>query len=232
MNSKTGQESRIYTYNGKVCPTNLLNKGRYPKQLIAYQLIISDLMDAQSWLNQAYDLKPGKPISDGKLKEKDRYIGDFIVDKKTHSLIKSLFFSSLIFYGKCFTEAEGRGTKLEREILPIDYRDKHDQIMNYRNTIAAHSGIGEWDTGKCRLVLPPRKKSKTISPRIYAETRRLDFSDDREEAMPFHKLIEFLIAHAQAKKTKLSGLIFEKIVSTQTEEYWYRTTPKPSRKSK
>ena len=141
INRNTGKQLFTYFYKRKRCPTSLI-QGPLSKQYIGYYLILRDLDDTQKWLQQAYELVPDKTNT---VQEKsDDYYLEYIADEKTHLIIKSLFFSSLIFYGKCFTQAKGRGIKLEKSIIPPEYHNKHDIVMTYRHTLAAHSGVGKW----------------------------------------------------------------------------------------
>ena len=128
------------------------------------------------------DTKPGD----------DRYSNKTIIDEETHSIVKSLFFSSIIFYDKCFTKAEGRGIKLNRRIVSLEYRNTHDKIMDYRNTLAAHSGEGKWDTGTVKLILHPKPRDD-FGPLIRAELNRLEFVDDRSEEQNFLLLIQHIM---------------------------------------
>ena len=148
-----------------------------------------------------------------------------MVDEKNHLIIKSLFFSSLIFYGKCFTQAKGRGVKLERSIIPPEYHNKHDIIMTYRHTLAAHSGEGKWDTGKVNLVLPPNKNSK-VGIHIKPETYRLDFEDDRMDDDKFLELVNLVHTKVKAKSETIGQKIINEIIIPKGKEYWYKNSKK------
>ena len=223
IDPKTGERQRIYYYKGKHCPTHLI-KGPLAKQYIGYQLIMRDLEDAERWLTHAYDFFP-KEESDHMKPDEDRYRDNQIGDEKNHAIVKSLFFSSLIFYGKCFTQAKGRGVKLEKSIVPPGFHAKHDCIMEYRHTLAAHSGEGQWDTGKLRLLLPP-KKGSNIGPRINSELHRLDFEDDRMDKCQFLELIKIVHRNVKTKKDIIGQKIFKEIILPRGEDYWYKSSPK------
>ncbi len=229
INPKTGEQQYLYYYKGKQCSTDLI-KGPLAKQYIGYSLIMKDLEDAEGWLRQAYELCPQKESSPAKPNQ-DRFHSGDIGDEKNHRIVKSLFFSSLIFYGKCFTQADGRGVKLEKSNLPIQYHERHDRVMNYRNTLAAHSGIGNWDTGKARLVLPPIR-DKNIGLHLYPELHRLDFEDDRIDDHSFLDLIKHVQIHVQKKIPKIFDVILKKIVLEKPKDYWYRSTPKNPKKAR
>lgn len=97
--------------------------------------------------------------------------------------------------------------------------------MEYRHTLAAHSGEGQWDTGKLRLLLPPKKGSK-IGPRINSELHRLDFEDDRMDECQFLDLIKIVHAKVAAKKEIIGKKIFNEIIFPKGEDYWYKSSPK------
>ena len=126
-----------------------------------------------------------------------------------------------MFYGKCFTKAQGRGTSLSKSFVPHEYHDKHDEILEYRHTLAAHSGKGPWDTGKVRLVLPPQKGSE-LWKGLKGEVRRFDFEDDRLDDFPFLKLIKTVREKALAKMSKVGEKILKDLVFCKGEDYWSR----------
>jgi len=226
-NTQTGEVGYDYYYNGMQCPTHLI-KEPISKKYIVYLLIAKDLEDAERWLTLAYKLRPPIKTKLSPNKKTYTYIRldeEDIKEHKNYFIAKSLFFSSIVFYGKCFTKAQGRGTSLSKSFVPPEYHDKHDEIMEYRNTLAAHSGKGPWDTGKVRLVLPPLKGSGP-GPVLKGEVRRFDFEDDRLDDFPFLKLIEILREKAVAKMDEVGKKIFKDVVLCKGEEYWYRSAPK------
>jgi len=209
----TGKLEVTYTYKRKRCPTIKLSS-KLTKSYIGYYLIENDLADIESWLNIAYSHIP----KNNKNKSKDNYL---ITDIENDSVVKGLFMSSVAFYGKCFTQAKGRGLKLDKSFVPNEYYALHDKIMNYRHTLVAHSGKGEWDTGVLKLVLPP-KKGKSISPCIKPELKRLSFIDDKEDDYRFINLVVLLKEKVRKKSNEVAKRIFSDEIKKKTEDYWYK----------
>ena len=223
-NTQTGEVGYDYYYKGKQCPTHLINEP-ISKKYIGYLLIAQDLKDAERWLTLAYKLRPPLKTKPSPNKKTYPYIRleedeDDIEKHKNYRITKSLFFSSIVFYGKCFTKAKGRGIQLNKSFVPHEYHDKHDEILEYRHTLAAHSGKGPWDTGKVRLVLPPQKGSG-LNPLLKGEVRRFDFEDDRLDDFPFLKLIKTVREKALAKMSEVGQEIFKDQVFCKEEDYWY-----------
>ncbi len=218
IDPKTGEQRFVYYYKRKRCPRALV-KGPLCKQYIGYYLISKDLDDAESWLEIAYDLMPEQP--DNISNDNEAFHRKYLGEEKNHMLIKSLFFSSLIFYGKCFAQAKGRGTKLERSIVPEMFQAKHDEIKEYRNSIAAHSGEGRWDTGVVSLLHPP-KKGKNIGIHIMPELNRLDFIDDRKEVTPFVELIQNVREAVKNKSDLIGQRIISDIIVPKGRDYWLK----------
>lgn len=221
IDSTTGEQVFTYFYKRKRCPTKLIS-GHLSKQYVGYYLIMKDLEDTKVWLKQAYDLIPKKKRRGEGLKY--GYCLDQIGDKKNHMIVKSLFFSSLIFYGKCFTQAKGRGIKLDKKaIVPKDYHEKHDLIMEYRHTLAAHSGEDPWDTGKVRLLLPPQK-GRNVGIHINPELHRLDFEDDSGSDYQFMELVNAVHKAVKIKSEKIGQKIINEIIIPKGRDFWYQTS--------
>lgn len=67
-----------------------------------------------------------------------------IKNKKKQITERSLFISSIITYGRCFTQTRGRGTKLEKtDNIKPKYNQLHEYIMGLRNEYIAHAGISD-----------------------------------------------------------------------------------------
>ena len=214
--TSTGERIYKYFFKGKECKSHEID-GPLVKKMIGYNLILEDLRDTKTWLEQAYHLVPKDIFPQTSV---DYYRLGHLGDEANHKIIKSLFFSSIVFYGKCFTQAKGRGVKLEKKIIPKEYEDKHDEIMEYRHCIAAHSGEGKWDSGHVALILPPQNKTElgfTKKTNLY----RLDFEDDRMDEYKFLDLVNILIDTVDNKFHTIGQQINEKIVLPKGQEFWY-----------
>jgi hypothetical protein len=169
------------------------------RKYIGYDLINSDLYSAKQWMCLAY-----KVIDEHKKKRpkskngQDVFLG--CLSDNEGEVLQALFISSVTYYGKCFTKAEGRKIKLEASNIPKEYLDKHEEIINFRNTIAAHSGIGDWDTGKlAKLVLKVDNPNSII---YWSELKTLQFFDDREDEFSYLNLLNQLLVLMPEKLLK------------------------------
>ena len=213
-----GKRTVTYYYKGTECPTVLISE--HPaKKFVGYHLIGDDLADVEKWLRKVHEFLPEKNSLD-----KNSY---FPADKDIADIAKALFMSCLTIYGKCFTSAKGRGIKLDRDFAPREFYGRHDEIMELRHTIAAHSGEGRWDAGQVKLVLPP-EKGEDIDWYIVPEIERLEYMDDRHSAFPFLDLVILLKKKVKEKRDQIGNKIFADIVhaSGRTEDYWYEEARK------
>lgn len=202
---------RRYFYKTKPAPKIEL-KTKLAKQLSGYALIEKDLRSSITWLEKINELMPESA------KEKD---GALISgEREVFDIIKGLWVSALTFYGKCFTQTEGRKIKLERRILDQKYREKHDTFMHMRNNFAAHAGVDAYEQARIILALNPKKYSKK-TPRILTELSQQDYFSTEEE----NDLI-VLAKHVREKvidkKNELSEKIVMQDVTTKGIEYWYK----------
>ncbi|EJQ0795070.1 hypothetical protein NYD82_004218, partial [Cronobacter sakazakii] len=117
---------RIYKQKGVILPRIPL-KGRFVEQYVALQLLDKDLRNVIGWEGII------KNICDN-LNQEQHFTHP---DLEKNLMLKSLFISKVITYGKCFTEAKGRRFTLQRSNVPEQYRDLHDLIMNIRHNFAA-----------------------------------------------------------------------------------------------
>src|SRR5690606_22830055 len=81
-------------------------------------------------------------------------------------VVKALFVASLTFYGKAFTEAQGRRTQLNLDLISPDFREFHLEVMRYRHHYAAHSGESKIETSNTYLLLITNEKNH-FNPTLY-----------------------------------------------------------------
>jgi hypothetical protein len=63
-------------------------------------------------------------------------------------------------YGKFFAEAEGRGIRLQKSQIPLEYWASHDIVIDYRNGYVAHGGTHEY--GFTAIALNPNPENKRV----------------------------------------------------------------------
>lgn len=130
-------ESQYY-YKG-VPAIHVPLEGGIATQIAGYSLIKYDLQMILSWLKMVvreYEIK-------GINKSKQTIVNETPEEsKELFEFIKGMMAASFSFYGKLFTQAEGRKIKLERRIFNGDKKltDFHDELILLRNNFSAHSG--------------------------------------------------------------------------------------------
>lgn len=197
----TGNIERTYRVDGTVCPKVLLDSHR-AKQHAGYILIDLDLEDAEAFLTEAYRLKGEQtaiPPPNAKLRN------EYVLHEKgpLSRVVKALWFSAVVIYAKCFTEAKGRKVKLEKSIIPAHMRPCHEKIMNYRHTIIAHAGEGNLESADPELIISPENSGHPFYW-LKSNVRRLEFVDDRNEQIDFQMLIKTVHNHVRKKRDQLT----------------------------
>ena len=148
IDQKTGELYYKYFWKRNEVPTVEI-KGKLPDKLSGYTLIRKDLDNALGWVDLAEELMP--PMDSEKNYAKSG-------DRKVFNQVKGLFVAALTFYGKCFTEAEGRNAQISRNWLDAEHKELHDYYMKLRHNFAAHSGKEKFELAKSYVLLHPKKK--------------------------------------------------------------------------
>ncbi|EKK4066497.1 hypothetical protein ACN1T9_001318 [Cronobacter sakazakii] len=204
---------RIYKQKGVILPRIPL-KGRFVEQYVALQLLDKDLRNVIGWEGII------KNICDN-LNQEQHFTHP---DLEKNLMLKSLFISKVITYGKCFTEAKGRRFTLQRSNVPEQYRDLHDLIMNIRHNFAAHKGEFEYDQCGLALTLPGTKKKRYYH--IFVELHQINYGTDEEDNERFLKLYNSLRVFIKEKQEKLIAKIYAEKIHTQSMTYWLSRTGK------
>ena len=122
-------------YDGKDCPIVVL-EGHLPGRLKGLSLIKEDLKQVHEIL--------------------DELVAD---ETASISKQKGLLFGALALYGKCFTQAKGRGTQLNADSFfkkaPRELQERHKWMMRLRHQFVAHGGDTQEEQLKILLVLSP-----------------------------------------------------------------------------
>lgn len=208
---KSGKVHRFYTYNGKHCKRVLIDT-RLSKQLAGYVLIEKDLRSVVVWLKEINSILEDEPTGRGHIHATNR---------KMYNIVKGLFVASLTFYGKCFTKCEGRLVKLERKQVEEKYRLKHDQLQDYRNNFAAHSGATDIENVKVAVIIPKVKKGD-VQPKIYSELYQPDFFIAKSGGVEFIDVVESLRDVVLKKISFLNQKIMEEEVLPHGLDHWMK----------
>ncbi|MCK4796393.1 MAG: hypothetical protein KAT05_03370 [Spirochaetes bacterium] len=213
-----------FKYKDKICPAKEIN-GPIIDHYIGYVLILQDLYDVLNWMkliNKMHSIQGDIEDDDNDSEVVFKYELTSGEWKNNGKIIKSLYFSCIILYAKCFTQAEGRKIKLERDNIDPKFLNKHIQIMDYRNSFVAHSGESQWDKGKGYVVITPEDfKHEGIDVQLQPVLNRLDYEDDRKSKDSFFNLVESTIKYVEKKKKKIFDKIFKDIIKPKGADYWY-----------
>lgn len=123
--------------NGEPCPYVVV-EGSLAKRVAGLSLIREDLRAVKEMLARM-----------------DHHTQDFVGNK-------ALLFGAVILYGKCFTQANGRGAKLDTKdvFASSNKRQSHERLMELRNEYVAHGGNDKEEQLKIILLLDPNKANK------------------------------------------------------------------------
>lgn len=144
-----------FTNDGRVCPY-VVAEGKIAKRVSGYYSIYGDLKEAKAMLS-------------------------FIEDNPTIPLIVkgSMFKAFIAQYAKCFTQAWGRGVKLDSDKVFKDNEEllkEHIGLMGIRDNYIAHAGEGHYQFGGMVAYLNPDQKNPLIRRILFSELRLMDLS--------------------------------------------------------
>jgi hypothetical protein len=125
--------------DGKLCPYVVL-EGPIAKRVVGLSLIREDLYSVR----EVFSRMQGNT---------DDIIGN-----------KALLFGALSLYGKCFTQAKGRGVNLDPKKVFQDStgKESHYRLMEMRHEFVAHGGNAREEKLKLLLLLDPDKNTKSM----------------------------------------------------------------------
>lgn len=211
IDSETGDFKSIYTFNGEVVESVKL-RGRLADRASALSLILRDLQSAKDWYLGALAILDAKGVKSTGL----GYRG--IQDLDVSSEVRALFVASVIFYGKAYSEAVGRRLKMERVWLDPSFFDNHDNIIDYRNNFAAHSGNLKYESAETSLLIF-KQHGRTIFQPVTDRKQLSLFGLDENEGN-----ITDLYDHAievVTKKYNETLIRIRKHVEDKSISYWY-----------
>lgn len=140
-------------------------------------------------------------------------------NRNTFDIVKALFVASLTFYGKCFTEANGRCAQISRDWLDAEHKKIHDYYMKYRHNFAAHSGDEKIELAKTFVLLHPKKKNEVLP---YLPTVRMqpDLVLNSDDESSFEELIKYVIELVSKKYNDLALKIVDELVMVKDVSFW------------
>jgi len=183
------------------------------RQLAGHTLIERDLRMVIQWLT-AINTISGPPKRRG---------GHIWTDKDDamHNQTLGLFVAALVFYGKCFSQCEGRRVRLDWQWIPKGFKETHEFVLTMRNNFAAHSGAEKFEGVNVVLVLPEKKGRLRDQPRLYREMRQteavISYEDDE---FSFLGLATKVREKVLVKLDELNGKIFTEDINPRRMEHW------------
>jgi hypothetical protein len=217
IDQSTGKSHTVYYYKRKLVPQVRLN-GTLSEQVAGYALIEKDLQNALRWYKKLTEL-----VEPFRSKRGEKYtVG---TNRDVFDVAKGLFVAALTFYGKCFTQCEGRRAQLNRSMLASELRGTHDNYMLYRNSFAAHSGREKLEHAAASLLLHPKKK-KQLVPRLVVNRYQPDFILSTDGEPGLSELIVNAISVANDRHDRVTRRLMETEVMPKGLDHWYRQAKK------
>ena len=157
--NKDGSIGNKYYYDGTPA-IKIPLQGSIATRMAGYTLIHHDLRMILLWLQTVID--EHKKLGLDKTKQSIVHITPENLRSK-FDVIKAFMVASISFYGKLFTQAEGRKVKLEKNIFQKNQEllKMHDEIMLYRHNFSAHSGKEKVEYVEVSLILDSKKERNT-----------------------------------------------------------------------
>lgn len=162
--------------------------GKVIKQLNGYSLIEQDLKFAQILIKNFNNISE---------KDRDTEFG------------RAIFHSAVMAYAKCFASTDGRGIKLEADILrdyPYEILNTHKGIINIRNQYIAHAGDNSGFEQAQTVVLIAKDRSNPRYFGVACFPLQMVSTHD-EEIKNFLELTNIL----SEKVTQITRRLFDKI---------------------
>jgi hypothetical protein len=213
IDASTGITKSHFLLNGAMIPKVRL-KGKFADQMTGLAMILKDLNSAKKWIQKAYDLTTGVRSA-----KPDDAVFTQVADEELFDEVKAFFIAGVTFYGKSFTEAQGRKIQFQRDWLAAEYREIHDRIMHLRHNLAAHSGDEKLESADVSLLLISQDK-RSVSLQPTTTRAQPSFADVTVQGSDFLKLLTYIISividRHYAAGQRLMAAVNEKPVA-----FWY-----------
>lgn len=198
---------RKYFYKNKQAYRITLDS-KLAKQLAGYALIEKDLRSTLVWLQAIDGIQADIQIN-----------GSLIAhDREKYNLVKGLYVASLVFYGKCFSQCEGRNARLNQKNIDKKFVELHNEIIKQRNNFGAHSGAEKIELATVALVFPQQKNAYHIFD-IFTELDQPDVLNKFGD-LKFIDLVMDVHNKACQKRSELTQLIIEKDLKEKEINEW------------
>jgi len=205
----------VHFYKNKKAKEVLI-KSKKARTYAGYFLISQDLQLCSDWL-----VELNKTISEflTLVRSADECPDDSVRQRITqlNSAQFALFIAFVTTYGKCFTEARGRGTRLQINDIDAVWQPTHKKIMQYRHEFAAHAGEKDFQETFTKIVFGPPHGKHGIPFILTVDYRFCNMPTG--ESKNFGAIISHLEEIVTNRLLKLEKSIIEDI-SVKGIEYW------------
>ena len=216
LDPKSGKSFNRYFYKRRKAHCIEIDTPK-AKVLSGYALIEKDLRSAIVWLNEIIELLDFYPGFD----QKNGYVKSG-QDRDKFNVAKGLFVAALTFYGKSFSQCEGRRIKLERSNLDEALHEQHDEAMSFRHNFAAHSGARKIEMVRVVIALDSRKRKGT-PPYMGRELSQPD-SPVKSDIEDMIELFKHAQKYTNDKIETLTKKVYSEDILEKGSDYWYGET--------
>ena len=139
-------------------------------------------------------------------------------DNDLQTTRRSLFISSIITYGRCFTQTKGRGIRLEpADYIKAQYKIIHDELMNLRHEYIAHAGVSDGEKFYATIYFNIIPESNEAEYKLgYEGFGQIGFSD--EQIVTFLELIDDLTTAVKAKAKEAANSFLSSLTTDEKNE--------------
>lgn len=150
------------------------------------------------------------------------------LDLPGHEIIhQSLWFFFIITYGKCFSKAEGRKIKLDKNSLQHyseEERKAHEEIIELRNKYVSHSGIGIYEKNPIALTRNLNDNGvsfKVYDNLVYVSTLVMQYQF-------YNGMLNNLLEYVLEKRLELKTKLYEEVNRNYDEAEFARCSILPN----
>lgn len=195
IDQSTGEPSARFLWNGLLLQAIEVT-GKNISRLAGLTLIDKDLNNAKKWFEKAKALAS---TQDNLEASSDTYITSS--NREVFDDVKAYFVAAVTFYGKAFTEANGRNAKMQTDWLDAEFRSAHLELMDFRHNFAAHSGDMKLEKVRTRVLLIPTAEG--FQPRLHHQRFQPDSTFHSSSGKSYIDLISHAIDVVTKRHNKL-----------------------------
>jgi len=211
IDQSSGEPSARFLWNGLLLQAIEVT-GKNISRLEGLTLIDKDLHNAKKWLEKAHALSKTQEVPEVST---ETYIAS--KDREIFDDVKAYFVAAVTFYGKAFTEANGRHAQMQTDWLDKEFRSAHIELMDLRHNFAAHSGDMQLEKVRTRVLLIPSKNG--IEPKLHHQRVQPDSTFTSSDGKNYIDLISHAISVVTERHRKLKDRLGD-IVYSYPPQFW------------